>query len=187
MRRKWFWVESGRLCRASRHSTTLRQRSSRRVINKLRAPVPVRAQRRWIRDSLALLLRDSLGDTFRWIAGIPLLFNIRTQNVSIADWHEVTFSSKYLPFYISNSLWLQCGIRGINLFCSPFCSLLSLLSGMGGGGMGGGGGGPPPTGTSSCGGIATTSAGGLVSSAVASAPPRVSGPNSLGESGEAPW
>ena len=59
--------------------------------------------------------------------------------------------------------------------------------GMGGGGMGGGGGGPPPPGTSSCGGIATTSAGGLVSSAVASLPPRVSGPNSLGESGEAPW
>jgi len=77
--------------------------------------------------------------------------------------------------------------------------------GMGGGGVGGGGGGPPPTGTSSFWGIATTSAGGLVSrmqvlttaspttsagglvsSAVASLPPRVSGPNSLGESGETP-
>ena len=75
--------------------------------------------------------------------------------------------------------------------------------GMGGGGVGGGGGGPPPTGTSSCWGIATTSAGGLVSrmqvlttaslttsagglvaSAVASLPPRVTGPNSLGET---PW
>jgi len=79
------------------------------------------------------------------------------------------------------------------------------VGGLGGGGVGGGGGGPPPTGTSSCGGIATTSAGGLVSrmqvltaaslttsacglvsSAVASLPPRVSGPNSLGESGETP-
>ena len=48
--------------------------------------------------------------------------------------------------------------------------------GMGGGGMGGGGGGRPP----SCGGIATTSAGGFVSSAVATAPPSVSGPNSQG-------